>query len=232
MIARTLNGAYVRLDDQLEWIAANPEAAAGNQRFKEIILKSCYSNGGFKKDTYEKKVIPLKIRALKAAGWYEEWLKEGFGRLDRIGTEMRNGSFVNQTFTLFEVMEKEGGGRNELALVRYLAPLALIHNSGSGEALEKIEKFPAKILKQVENELIASRPEARFWLEGNWDSARLDRLKKAFPQVHGIIVKECGELEKNQKTESVHLMRRSCDPLLANQAKSRNGKSNGGSDGF
>jgi hypothetical protein len=214
MVTRTLNHAYIQFDEQLEWILANPKAVSGNSAFKKIILERCNHRGqNFSPSSYDQKIVPLKRRALKAVGWYDQWLRDGFSTVQESGKKMIAGDFSDFPLHLFFVMESEGEPRDDLALVRYLAPNALIQSAASGNALEKLEAYPRKVLKQVESELIAAKPGNAFWMGGQWSAPLLAKLKKIFPEVYRTVGTECASLGKSPEIEPIHVNSYNCREL-------------------
>jgi hypothetical protein len=208
LVARTVNGAYVEFKDQLTWVIQNPKRANQFPEFKKILLKRCNQIES-KPEAYEK-LIPLKKKALTAAGWYEEWNQLGFKKVGQVGLEMMKGDFTNDPLALLVVMEKEGSPKDELALARHYAPLALMQSFASKDELAKLEGLSKKAVLVAEKELITTTPQNNFWLGGNWNPALLTRLKKIMPNVFKAIQDECFKFNQNSSAEPAHVNTQSC----------------------
>ena len=203
LVARVENGAYVPFSDSLSFIQKNPKIVSKFPKFKKIILKEC-----------DKTKNPLKEPALKAAGWWDEWVKQGFQSLHQISDEFINGDFTHDQGLLLIVMTDEARPANPYEISRYLAPLALMQSFASHGELERLKKTPKADLAKIENDLIHSKPKSPFWLGGNWTVEQMNDVKSLFPRLFQKAQEECTSYLKDENQEPNHVAPFGCKEML------------------
>jgi hypothetical protein len=102
-------------------------------------------------------------------------------------------------------MEKEAEPKDDLALARHYAPLALMQSIASKDELSKLENLSKKSVSTAQKELIAAIPGQAFWLGGNWTRELYIKLKKIMPDVARTIKSECDGYLKDPSKDPIHV---------------------------
>jgi len=203
MVTRVEGGAYVPFGEILQWIRSHPEDANHHPEFKKIVLKEC-----------NKTRHADKAAALKAAGWWNDWVKAGYESLHAISSEFIQGDFTHDPSMLFTVLREEAPSANSFELLRHQAPLALMQSYASKGELDAVKKAPKADLAKIEQELLRARPKQAFWLGGNWNKAQLEDLKRIFPSLFETAKKECEAYFKDDRKDPPHVSTNGCDQLF------------------
>ncbi|NDG85110.1 MAG: hypothetical protein EBX52_08770 [Proteobacteria bacterium] len=203
IVSRVENGAYVPFTEVLQWIQDHPKDAVRYPVFKKIVLKEC-----------NKTKNPIKERSLKAAGWWDEWVKTGYDSLHAISSEFIQGDFTHDPSMLFTVLREEAPSANPFELLRHQAPLALMQSFASKGELDALKKAPKKDLAKIEQELLRAKPGQAFWLGGNWNKSQFEDLKRIFPALFETAKKECEAYFKDDRKDPPHVSTNGCDLLF------------------
>jgi hypothetical protein len=203
LVARVENGAYVPFSDSLNFIQKHPKIVGKFPKFKKIIFKEC-----------DKTKNPLKEPALTAAGWWDEWVKQGYQSLHQISDEFLSGDFSHDQGLLLNVMTDEARPTNPYELSRYIAPLALMQSFASHGELDQLKKMSKSVLAKVEDDLIQSKPKSPFWFGGNWTEAQMSDVKSLFPKLFLKSQNECTSYLKDENKDPDHVAPYGCKEMV------------------
>lgn len=190
------------------WIEQNPQAANGNPRLKDYVLR----RAGQKTVSETPAQSQAKFAAMKKVGWIDEWAKADQARVATYASELMRGQFNNQHVgrVLLTSLE-EAGYRNDDLHVRFFAPLALMRSATTSvDPLEQIGKASPSSLKKAERELLQSKPETAFWFGGAWDAALWEKARKLLPEVAKLAEQECAAQRRDASKEPIHVSYGGC----------------------
>ena len=209
---RAVNGKYVDFDDLMTWISKHPAKAKDNADLKKFVLKKANDVGP--KDTPTR--YELKTKAMKSTGWFDDWTKMTFAKVDEYASEFMRGDFVHENEGKMWLRSMETvGAKNDLVTARLYAPLALMHGLHPEEAFDKIKGLKKDALKKADSDLVQAKPTQNFWFSGaEWTPAQFQALKPLLPQVVQTTLDECKAYQKNDKEDPVHVTAASCQWFL------------------
>jgi len=190
------------------WIQQNPQAASGNQKLKDDVLR----RAGQKTVSEKPEQTHAKFAALKKAGWIDEWAKADQARVATYASELMRGEFNHQHIGRVLLTSLEDAGyRNEDLRARFFAPLALMRSATTSvDPLEQIGKVSSSSLKKAERELLQTKPGVAFWFGGVWEPAQWHTVRKLMPDVAKLAEQECAAQRKDAAKEPLHVSYGGC----------------------